>query len=84
MSSRPFSLSVNRVRNCIELVGLTEDWPLLREDKRNLIVAVHEKRRDIDDVLNNPGFLVISLLDEERVVLNSFGWRLDCEQGDER
>jgi hypothetical protein len=34
-------------------------------------------------VLNNPRFLVVGLLDEERVVLNSFGERLGGEQGDE-
>jgi hypothetical protein len=47
------------------------------------MVAGCEERRDVDDVLNNAGFLVISLLDEERVVLDSFRERLGAELDDE-
>jgi hypothetical protein len=68
--------AIRIVRKCVrngigKLMRLSEERPFLREAGRHLLVTIRGKNREIEDVLNNSGLLIVSFFNEERIILNS-------------
>lgn len=51
---------------------LSEERPFLREAGGYFLVTIRGKDREIKDVLNDAGFLIVRFFNEERIILNSF------------
>ena len=63
---------------------LTEHRPFLSKTGCDLTRTVGEINCEIENVLNDAGFLVVRFFDEKRVVLDPFGQRLGGDQGTQR
>ena len=65
-----------RMRDCVgELVLLTENWPFLSEACGAFLLTSLRRYKQIQDVLNNTGFLIVSFFHQEGIVLDPFGQR---------